>query len=129
MLNESELNLQQHLQFNWKEPYKRQFLDSFVPVFRSMTDSLNNDDKSIIDSLLRFNSIMQNAGHHMRTKQYSSANSNREKQQPCWWDSDYDQAKHEKNANLRRYRKTLSETLLADYLAKNRTFKNLCMAK
>ena len=38
MLNESELNLQQHLPFKWKEPYKRQFLDSFVPAFRSMTD-------------------------------------------------------------------------------------------
>jgi len=53
-------------------------LDSFVPAFSSMTDSLNNDDKSIIDSLPRFNYIMQNAGHHMHTKPYSSANSNHE---------------------------------------------------
>jgi len=89
------LNLQQHLPFKWQEPYKRQFIDSFVPAFRLMTDSLNNDDKYIIDSLPRLNSIMQNAGHHMRMKQNSSANF-------CWWDSDCDQAKHVKYAALRR---------------------------
>ena len=58
---------------------------------------------------------MQNAGHHMRTKPFSSANGNREKQQPCWWDSDCDKAKHVTYAEQRRYRKTLLETILADY--------------
>jgi len=37
---------------------------------------------------------------------------------PCWWDSDSDQAKRVKYDVLKGNRKTLSETLLADYLVK-----------
>jgi len=92
-------------------------LDVETPFSTAMMPMIDQIKEDIpCKKLSQFNFIMQIADHNMRTKPYSRANKNM--RHPCWWDSDCDQAKRVKYDVLKANRKTLSETLLADYLVK-----------
>ena len=82
---------------------KEQFINSFTTLFAEFKTKLSRSNESIVNFLPEFIRIYINAGKNMACV---NRQEKRRRDQPPWWDADYQLAKAEKYSLLNKFRRT-----------------------